>query len=135
MGPPARCRRRPRSEGPRWRYKSWCLQNAWKTSGAARNRSLISAGDGAQSGDGGISSEGCAAAHPSGFAGHLLPARGPHAGRRDARVLRPAERLFDAHIFSLSFLTNSDSLQGQILEPMMDLSAVDVERYGVGGFG
>ncbi|HEY4925343.1 MAG TPA: hypothetical protein VII20_13070, partial [Roseiarcus sp.] len=47
----------------------------------------------------------------------------------------PRKRLFDAHIFSLSFLTNSDSLQGQILEPMMDLSAVDVERYGVGGFG
>src|ERR1700722_16951201 len=47
----------------------------------------------------------------------------------------PLRGLFDAHIFSLSFLTNSDSLQGQILEPMMDLSAVDVERYGVGGFG
>src|SRR5580692_1899535 len=62
---------------------------------------------------------------------HLLPA----ARRGERAPLRPAKRLFDAHIFSLSFLTNSDSLQGQILEPMMDLSAVDVERYGVGGFG
>src|ERR1700722_18313729 len=59
--------------------------------------------------------------------------RRPSSGA--SRHLRPALRLFDAHIFSLSFLTNSDSLQGQILEPMMDLSAVDVERYGVGGFG
>src|SRR6202044_4267405 len=69
----------------------------------------------------------CAAPHPK--------ANAKHSSGGASRHLLPATRLFDAHIFSLSFLTNSDSLQGQILEPMMDLSAVDVERYGVGGFG